>query len=391
MYQRPDYEVARQQAGFSWSCSGSQGALRRLTDTPIREFNLDPEVCIDCFRRGRPRLREVFGEEVGMPGLATPAVSYGHPNCLGAELLFPEGGEVAHTHLYGSLEEAIAGLQQPVRWAQCGLAPFYLQFREQMLAAFPGERVGLGFGSEGPLTTAYELRGEGFFTDLYDDPPRAAELLRLIVDSVVSFDAFVAEVHGTPLQNPNGGGICDDIAAFVPPALWPQFVLPYWDQLYTALTTGRRSAHVEDLTVAQLPYLEQIGLASFDPSISPRLTPPLLTSHCRVPYVWRLGDFHCREMSVQEVEDFVFKSCADGASGVTLVLSELLCEARGVAQTEAFIRAGKEARRLLEEGCSREEIGQRVSPEGREKLWERWCGYRGPLSTRGGARNPSPA
>lgn len=104
---RPDYEVAREKAGFSWSASSSQGALREVSGIAIRDFNLDPSACIEAYRKGRPILREMFEGQVSLPAPATPAISYGHVNCLGSELLFPEGGEVAHTHVYGSLQEGI--------------------------------------------------------------------------------------------------------------------------------------------------------------------------------------------------------------------------------------------------------------------------------------------
>jgi hypothetical protein len=383
---KPDYTSARDHAGFSWSIGGSQGALRQLAAIPIREFNLKPEACIEAYRRGRPLLREMFGEEVGLPGLTTPAVSYGHVNCLGSELLFPEGGEVAHTHIYGSLEEGLRRLKEPVDWATSGMAPFFLSFRERMVEAFPGERVGFAFGSEGPITTAYELRGEGFFTDLFDDPPLAREFLREMTDSVLDFDRFHMAVNEVLMPNPSGGGMCDDLSSFVPARMMPEMVIPFWDQLYRGLTTGARHAHVEDLRVEQLFCLEEIGLSRFDPSISPKLNPRLLAEHTRVPFVWRLGCFHYREMSAQDVEDFVFQSAADGASGVTTYVAEMTCNEESVPKVHAFIGAAKEAKRLIDEGCSRQEVGQRVSPEGRAKLWDQWCGYLSPMSSRGGAR-----
>jgi hypothetical protein len=386
MYKRPDYTTARQNAGFGYSCGGSQGALRQITGTPIREFNLDPKTCIECFRKGRPLLREMFGEEVGLPGIATPAVSYGHPSCLGSELIFPEGGEVGHTHIYDSLEEGIKALKKPVDWADSGMAQFFLEFRRQLQEAFPGETVGFSFGAEGPLTTAYELRGEGFFTDIYDAPRLAGEFLKAVVDSIAGYDYWFHEVNGRPKISPAGAGMVDDIAAFIPPSLFPRFVLPYWEQYYNALTTGTRSAHVEGLTTAQLPFLEDIGLSSYDPSISPDLTPPLIAANCRVPFGWRLGEIHLREMTVQETSDFVFMAAADGASGVHTVVAEDSCNEKGIAMIHAFIAAGKEVKRLIAEGMPREELRQRVSPEGREKLWEGWCGYNGPRSSRGGAR-----
>ena len=39
---------ARDEAGFRWHVSASQGALREVTGIPIREFNLNPEACIEA-------------------------------------------------------------------------------------------------------------------------------------------------------------------------------------------------------------------------------------------------------------------------------------------------------------------------------------------------------
>jgi len=386
MYTRPDYTTARAHAGFSWHVGSSQGALRAMAGIPIREFNLDVAACAEAYRCGRLRQREVFGDQVGQYPLLTPAISYGHVNCLGSELLFPEGGEVGHTHIYASLAAGVAALAQPVDWLTTGLAPFYLRFRDELQQHFPEEPVRWCFGSEGPLTTAYELRGDGFFMDIYDDPPLAHEFLRRVVDSVLDFDRAYAAVNGQPFPNPAGGGLCDDVASFIPPRLFPEFVLPYWEQLFRGVTAGTRSAHVEDLRPEQLPFLEEIGLSHFDPSISPRLTPPILAAGCRVPFTWRLESFHLREMDEQETEDFVFIAAADGASGVSFTLGETSCAEASVGKVQAFIRAGQEAQRLLGAGGGREELRQRASAAGRARLWDGWCGFLGPASTRGGCR-----
>ena len=387
MAPKPDYSTARDEAGFTYVASSSQGALREITGTPIREFNLNPDACIDAYRRGRPMIREVFGDEVGLPGLITPAISYGHVNCLGSELLFPEGGEVAQTHIYGSLEEGIEALREPVDFASAGMAPFYLDFRARMQEAFPGETIGFSFGLEGPITTAYEVRGDGFFTDILDDLSLACEFMQALIDSILGFHRFLCSVGDRPVINPHGAGMCDDLSSFIPPRVFRDIVLPYWDQYYSGMTTGRRNAHVEDLRAEQLPFLEEIGLSWYDPSISPKLNPQIIAANCRVPFAWRLGSFHYREMSCEDVEDFVFQAAADGASAVTTNVAETMCNEQGVAKVHAFIRAGREAKRLVNEGCSREEIGDRVSPAGRETLWDGWCGYASALSTRGG---PSP-
>jgi len=256
-----------------------------------------------------------------------------------------------------------------VDWASAGMAPFYLDFLRQMQREFPDERVGFGFGAEGPLTTAYELRGEGFFTDLFDFPEKTREYLRLVTASIIDYRRWCASVTGDPFPNPAGGGMADDLASFVPAAMFPDFVMPYWEMLYEGITTGTRHAHVEDLRAPQLRYLEEIGLSFFDPSISHRLSPPLLRDAIRVPFGWRLGSFHYATMDEQAVRDFVFQAAADGASMVFTYVEATLSNAAGRSKILAFRRAGEEVEELLAGGCSRTDLGQRVSPAGRRRFW----------------------
>ncbi|NUP98546.1 MAG: hypothetical protein HUU35_01690 [Armatimonadetes bacterium] len=368
----PDYATARAAAGFGWSAAGAQGAMRQLSGVPIQEFNLNPTACAAAYRIGRPRLREMFGPEVAIPGICTPAVSYGHANCLGSSLSFPEGGEVAHDHPYGSLTEARAAVTRPVDFASAGCAPFYLDFREQLRAAFPGEPVGFGFGMEGPITSAYELRGEGFFTDIYDQPAEAVAFLAELTDSIVDYRRWTASLDGQTLPSPSGTGMCDDLSSFIPAARWPELVLPAWERYYRGCTTGPRSVHVEDLRAAQLPHLEAAGINRYDPSISGKLNPRIIAQSCRVPFVWRLGAFHYRSMTLTDVADFVYQAAADGASGVITVIEEIMCNESTAAKVRAFVAAAKEAKALLSAGASRAELGERVTPANRARYWDDW-------------------
>jgi hypothetical protein len=372
MSHRPDYETAREEAGFTWYVAATQGAIRKLAEIPIREFNLEPRACIEAYRRGRPMLREMFGDDVRPLGLSTPAISYGHANGLGSELIFPEGGEVAHTHPYESIEQGIQALHRPVDFASAGMAPFYLDFRRQMQEAFPDEQVGFSYGDEGPLTTAYEMRGEGFFTDIFDEPTMAKEFLALLTGSILEFHGFRANVNGSPVVNPAAGGLCDDVASMIPPHMFDEFVIPFWEQYYGGVTTGRRHAHVEDLRPSQLPFLETIGLSFYDPSISGQLNPRLIVEHCRVPFTWRVAAIHYPTLSTQDVADFVYQAVADGASGVHTHVAETMCNDDGVRKIHSFIEAARQTERLLAEGARRDQIGQRVTPEGRTKFWDHW-------------------
>ncbi len=373
MHIRPDYDALAARNTFSCSASGCYLAYLTMAGIPLHEFFQDPAACIEAYRTGRPRVRELFGPDVHIGPPATPPISYGHPNGLGAPLHFPEGGEVAVEHLCrDSLEKAIALLRKPVDYARAGLYPFYAEFRARLQEAFPGEPVGLGWGLEGPITTAYLLRGDAWFTDPYDEPRQTREFLRLLTGSILDFHAFRCRVDGRLLIDPDGAGLCDDVAAMMPPGLWEEFVLPYWELYFSGMTTGRRSAHVEDLRPPHLPFLEAIGLWSYDPSISPKLNPRLIREHCRVPFTWRLGSFHYRDLTCQDVEDFVFQAAADGASSVHTVIEGSMCTRETAAKVRAFIRAGKEAARLVKAGGPRADLAACVSPEGRRKFWDRW-------------------
>jgi hypothetical protein len=373
MPHKPDYDNARQKAGFNWRVSAGAGAYRELAGVPIREFYLNPQACIEAYRKGRPLARAMFGDAVGYAGPATPPISYGHVSCLGAELLFPEGGEVSFVPIYASLDEAIDALRGPVDWASAGMAPFYLEFRQKMKAAFPGEEVGFGFGYEGPITTAWEMRGHGFFTDIYDHPGKVREFLALATASIVAYAQFDREVNGRPRVDPGGASMADDISAMMPPGIMGELVVPFWEQYYAGLTTGERHAHIEDLRPRQLAYLEQIGLDSYDPSISPRLNPRIAFAECRVPFSWRLAGFLYRDMSEQDVRDFVYQAAAEGASGVYTVVAEPMCNPDGAAKIKAFVEAGQRAKELLDSGAEREAVGEMVSPGRRDAF----AGYLG--------------
>jgi len=372
MFKKPNYKTAREKAGFTWYVRGSQSALRELTGIPIREFNLKPEACIEAYRKGRPLLQEMFGEDVQLPAPATPAISYGHVNGLGSELVFPEGGEVAHTHIYTSLENGISALKEPVDFASAGMAPFYIDSREKMKDAFPDEEIGFSYGLGGPITTAYELRGDGIFTDVFDNPALTREFLGLVVESILQFHRFHCSVIGILAMNPDGSGMCDDISSMIPQRMWHEFVLPFWDKYYNGMTTGIRTAHVEDLRPAQLKYLEETGLSYYDPSISPQINPEIIFCECRVPFGWRLGSFHYYNMDCQDVRDFVFKAAVDGASVVFTVVAEDMCNEPTVEKVHAFISAAKEVKKLLDQGVSRSELSQYVSASGKDKFWVKW-------------------
>lgn len=367
----PNYNTLRQDAGFRWYINVSHTAVLKVANVAIEEFNQSAAAGIQAYRQ-RGRVAELFGPDVQRPAPATPPISYGHLNGLGIELVFPEGGEVNYVHEHRSLTECRRMCEQEIDFARAGMAPFYIDYKRKLQHAFPGESVGFGYSSEGPLTTAYELRGMEVFTDAYDSPDELRMLLEAATRSIVSFRHFQARLRGAPEINPTGFGLYDDVAAMFPPALWPDLVLPHWEAYYRGTTTGKRMLHSEDMTADHLRFLEPLHIVDYDPSISPKINPALIRSNCRVPFRWRMGGFHFGLLDETGVRDWVFQSVADGASCVfTSVAAELVTD-EGVRKVKAFAQAAKHAEAELACGTTREDIGALVSPEGRKRFWDAW-------------------
>ena len=317
----------------------------------------DLDAIVEAYNKGAPMARDLFGAAVELGGPIWAENSYAHVNCLGAELIFPEDSEVAHTPVYDSLEDGVEALKVEVDFRSAGMVPLYLDLWEKLKKAFPNRRIpSAGIKAEGPLTTAWCLRGHGFFTDIYDNPPLVKEYLRRVTASVVEFIKVISRINGKPEFSETGVGLVDDVSAMIRPAFWPEFVLPFLEQYYSGLTSGSRSAHIENLTVDHLKYLDELCLDSYDPSVSEKLTPALIRDHCLVPFHWRLNETQYAGHTPAEVEEWVFDAAADGASGVHTGVGRNMCTPEAAEKVRAFVRAAKNVERLLAEGCPRERL-----------------------------------
>lgn len=323
----------------------------------------DQDAIIQAYSEGYPRALELLGPEVrySVPGWS--GISYGHVNCLGSPLIFPEGSEVAHSPIHASLDAGIRALQQPVDWASTGLMPNYLALWQHLQQAFPDMPIRFqGFGVEGPITTAWELRGQAFFTDLYDHPDKLKDYLALVTASVVDYMAFQREVNGEPAFVDTTVGMVDDISALFHPRLWGKLVLPYHQTYFQSQTSGRRHAHVEALVPAHLPFLDVLKLDSFDPSVSPTLCPQDIRDGCSVPFWWRINAMHIRDYSLEQVRDFVYNAAVGGASGVFASVGRIMTTAEAVLRLKIFMQAAHHVEELLKQGVPPYDIAQHMLP-----------------------------
>jgi len=178
----------------------------------------------------------------------------------------------------------------------------------------------------------------------------------MLTESIVKFKYFGSKLSGMRPGKLPEAGLTDDIAAMFAPGCWNEFIMPFLERFFTGLTDGKRSAHIEDLKAEHLKFLEQLNLSYYDPSVSPHLTPEIVGTESSVPFGWRLCDFHYRDMTNSDVENFVFKAAAGGASLVLSSIGHNMLTPEMVGKVHSFINAGKEAKKMLDNGVERQEL-----------------------------------
>jgi len=353
--------AGRSETPFRWWANCGMDAYAQLAGVPHHLLFRDADAIIEAYRKGRPLAEELFGPDVGMGPPSWAGVSYGHLNTLGSELVFPEDGQVAPTPIYHSLEEGIRALKREVDFIREGMFPFYLKLWDELKKAFPDENVPFGmFKGEGPLTTAWLLRGHDFFTDVLEYPAQAKEYIRLATESAARYNLVYRKINGGEEYFQAGVWVGDDVPGMISPALWPDLVLPYLELYFAMQTKGKRSAHMEDLKPEHLKYLDALRLDYYDPSVSPKLSPAVIRDRCNVPFAWRLTAMHYPRLSASEIERWVVESAADGASVVFTGVESVLCTPEDAEKVRAFARAAKAVERMLAEGVPREQLRNRV-------------------------------
>jgi hypothetical protein len=357
---------------FLWYVNSSVSTLAKLAEVSLYEFNTDYKAAVKMYDpKNVNAYLEIFGNNprIRRPGISTPPVSYGHLNGVGVPLVFPEGdGEVNYERSAFSINEWIEILSRERDFSKEGKIPFFLEYREKLMEAFPGKNVGFGMTYEGPVTEAYTMLDLDLYYSLYDEPEKLKIMLEKIAYSVIRYKKFYAKVIGIEYKNLTG--ICDDCAALVPPDMWEDFVIPYLEILYSDVEPGRRSLHCEDMTEKHLKHLDTLGITMYDPSVSPKLNPRIISHGCSVPFMWRMCSIYHRLLDKTLAKDFVYAAVRDGARGV---FSEAVhIDKNSVEVVLSFIEACETVERMFEEGATREDIGNLMSDRGKDIFWEKW-------------------
>jgi uroporphyrinogen-III decarboxylase len=254
--------------GIGWILAVPPEVTTEYAGTKLGEYYTNAGTMLATQLAAREQFLALYGVDLGEPRVDVPA--YVGVASLGAELVLPSDHApmLANQGRVLPDEASVLALRpaDPERSAWLGR---YLGIR-QRLADRLGRLPGMGAGQEGPVTSAVLLRGASFFEDVLLRPRLAHHLLDVVTGTYLAFVSYVRAATGQKALGSTG--IADDMAGNLSPALWPEFVLPYWQRIYDGLSDGRRSLHTELLRPAHLPLLSGLGLSHFDPGTDQYLT-----------------------------------------------------------------------------------------------------------------------
>lgn len=322
------------------SCEIYHDVIPYLAGISMHDYFMDPPSCAEAYRRASVKVNAAFGDILPMIPVGCPPLSYGHIACIGGKISVPPNAEPAVYPYVGSIDDGIRLLSRRWDFQESSWFRHYMAMAEYLRSQFPDRSVPFsGFGAEGPVTTAVLMRGEDFYLDLYDEPEKCKEFLGLLTHSIVDFHRMLARINGQPEVDPRGAGLADDFAALIPPKMWDDFVVPYWNMYFEGLTTGARFVHTEGCSPDHLKYLEKVRVDHFQPSVSRLLTIRNVKANTPVEFDWLLYAFQITGMSDEEISAWVDDAVTQGIATVRTQVGAYAFKIGKEDRIKAFFRA----------------------------------------------------
>ena len=200
------------------------------------------------------QLKNVVGGVAG-PGDNVPGVrsDTGVINCM---TIFGAGFDVPpHTKPIVTRyvpKEALVDFEVPQDISSLGIMPRVIEHMEHHKAVLAAAGLGDAISvyhcdQQGPFDVAAQTRGHEMFTDMYEDPGFAHELMRKSTDAYIAVSKLCKKINGEPLTSGNAvgywienGGVrmCGDSDILIGPELFRQFVQPYQQRAFQAFGGG---------------------------------------------------------------------------------------------------------------------------------------------------------
>lgn len=298
----------------------------------VRQWDLHFDV--ECMIRAAEAVVPVarrLGVDPPQPHLA--GFSYCHVVALGCEVVFPPENPEPWVRPIIRTPGDIDQLKEPQDYLSAGIVSKRLALAAELKRRRPDASDHIGHDYEGPVTTAVLLMGQDFFLLPLEDPARAHKLMDFCVRTALNYRRVLCERQGRP---PGGGpaGIPDDFAGMFAPKQFAEFVAPYWEQMYSGLGATRRHLHSELLREDHLPFLEQVKIDEFDPSVDPYLPPEVLKRACPVPFTLRMWPSEVMSCPAGELVEMYRHRATFEPTTITFSLARLAEEEKVAALLE---------------------------------------------------------
>ena len=314
--------------GFAFTDS----VLAEIAGISQRDLHLDADIILRAYDALAPLAARL---SVPAPPPQLAEFTYTHIAALGADFRFTDF-EPTPSPLLTSPEE-IDRLREPDDYLAAELIQQRLRVAHEILRRRPDAPRFIGHLFEGPVTTAALILGQSFFMLPYEDPERAHRLLQFSVTSAMHYASRLNEYFGG-CAGAFAEGFPDDFAGILPPKLFGEFVVPYWEQVFQALGSRVRFVHSELLRVGHLPFLKDLRIDCYDPSADQYLTPELLRAHCPTRYELRILNWHVADLSAPELEAMYRRYATFEPARISFSLSRL----EDLPKIEALLATARE-------------------------------------------------
>ena len=284
--------------GQQYHCGIGEHLIAQNAGVAMHQLHFDTDAIVFAYKKAE-KIAERIGIKSPVPHLA--GFAYPHVASLGCEIFFPEDAEEPRPIPIIKTPSDINHLKEPDNYLSAPVIQKKLQTLEKLLEKVPSAPKSIGHLYEGPVTTAMLLMGESFLILPYDDPKRAHKLLEFCAKSAVNYANTIRNKLGIPVE-PCPVSIPDDFAGMFPPSLFEEFVLPYWEILYSGMQASERYLHSELLRIEHLPLLEKANINLFDPSSDQYLTPEILKQHCPCEFTLLIKEWEIAHLSIEELE-----------------------------------------------------------------------------------------
>lgn len=321
-----------------------------LGGVEIKDMISDPVKCGDAWERAKEKFYAEFGDSLRLNTVAPHPISYMHLVAMGGKLDVRDKGE-PNVHAFASdIDEALkyAKAHEHFNYDNMREADKLYEICAYLKRRFPEENVSsfTGFGHEGPVTTAVLMRGSDFYCDIYEEPEKSQELLKLLAEGAGRHANFTRLKSGGKI-NDYAYSICDDFAALIPPDMFSEFVIPYWYIFGDTITLDaprRFFLHCEGMTPKHMGVLPDAHINHFQPSVSPALTLSDLTPWVGKSYNefdWLCYAFNVVNMSDEEIEKFIDDALEAGACAVRTQIGAYAFQSGNTDRIKAWLRAAE--------------------------------------------------